>query len=289
MSNSVLIIGCGDIGQRAAALHLQHGERVSGMTRNQDRIARLETLGIATLTGDLDNPRMLSALPTGHALVYYFAPPPDAGNTDPRMVNFISTLHPEQAPLKVIYLSTSGVYGDCLGAWVTEDTPPHPQTPRAQARLGAETALREWSLHSGTPVVILRVGGIYGPGRLPIARIREGLPVVRIEDCPYTNRIHADDLARICVAAAERGKAGAIYNVCDGESSTMTHYFNAVADLLQLPRPPQISMAEAQWKLSPGMLSYLNESRRMDNRRMIEELGVTLRYPNLQAGLAASI
>lgn len=287
-NNSVFIIGCGDIGRRVAALHLQQGDGITALARSADSAARLEAHGIAAINGDLDDPRSLKASTLDSQLLYYFAPPSGDGGTDKRMENFIGALHTRHMPRKIIYLSTSGVYGDCRGAWVSEDTPPHPQTPRAQARLAAETALIDWSKQSRVPVVILRVGGIYGPGRLPIERIREGLPVLRGEECPYTNRIHADDLARVCLAAAERGQAG-IYNVCDGEPSTMTDYFNAVADLLQLPRPPHISMAEAQRKLSPAMLSYLTESRRMDNRRMIEELGVTLLYPNLQAGLAASL
>lgn len=285
-NSSVFIIGCGDIGRRVAALHLKLGDRVTALSRSAVSAARLEAQGITTVNGDLDDPRSLETLTPDSALVYYFAPPPGDSSADQRMENFIGTRH---LPQKIIYLSTSGVYGDCRGAWVDEDTPPNPQTPRAQARLAAETILMQWSLRNDTPVVILRVGGIYGPGRLPIARIRQGLPVLRSDECPYTNRIHADDLARVCLAAAQRGKSGAIYNVCDGEPSTMTDYFNAVADRFDLPRPSALSWAEAQQILSPGMLSYLNESRRMDNRRMREELGVTLLYPNLQAGLAASI
>ncbi|MEO5574015.1 MAG: SDR family oxidoreductase [Gammaproteobacteria bacterium] len=288
-NNSVLIIGCGDIGQRVAALHRQQGDSVSALARTVAGATHLQAQGIAVLAGDLDDPHTLSALPVSDALVYYFAPPPEAGMVDPRMANFIAALNLEHAPNRLVYLSTSGVYGDCQGAWVTEDTPPRPQTARAKARLAAEQTLTDWSKQQGADIVILRVGGIYGPGRLPVARIKEGLPVVRSEECPYTNRIHADDLARVCLVAAECGKSGAIYNVCDGEPSTMTDYFNGVADRLGLSRPPAISLAEAQRVLTPGMLSYLNESRRMDNRRMREELDVTLLYPNLQAGLAASI
>jgi len=240
------------------------------------------------VTGDLDQPSSLQTLSTRSALLYYFAPPPGEANIDPRMKALLDSIQPGEGPTKIVYISTSGVYGDCHGGWVTEQSPVNPRTARAKARLAAETLLLKWGRQTATPIVILRVGGIYGPGRLPIEHIEEGLPVLRIAESPYTNRIHADDLARICMAAALHGEAD-IYNVSDGEPSTMTDYFNAVADLLNLPRPPQITMAEAQWKLSPAMLSYLTESRRMDNRRMIEELGVTLLYPNLQAGLAASI
>ncbi|MDO9372477.1 MAG: SDR family oxidoreductase [Gammaproteobacteria bacterium] len=286
MSETVLMVGCGDIGGRVAALHLAQGARVSALARSPARCAQLEALGVAPVSGDLDDASSLAALPAQHALVYYFAPPPEAGLTDPRMGRFLQAITRDALPHKIVYISTSGVYGDCKGAWVTEDTPPHPQTARAQARLDAETRLLAWSRDHSVPVVILRVGGIYGPGRQPVERIRRGEPVLRREAAPFTNRIHADDLARVCLAAAGRGGAGRIYNVCDDEHSTMTDYFNAVADALGRARPPQISLAEAQKVLSPGMLSYLNESRRMDNRRMREELGVVLRYPNLAAGLA---
>lgn len=299
MISRVFIVGCGDIGTRVAQLWQARGVTVSGLVRSTANRRRLEAKGITAVPGDLDDARSLITLPAHNALIYYFAPPPSPGSSghplprggsaDPRMEHFLGAVPPDRLPNKIVYLSTSGVYGDHQGGWVNEDTPPHPQTPRAQARIKAETALLDWGQIKKIPVVILRVGGIYGPGRLPIEHIKQGQPVVRREEAPYTNRIHADDLARVCVAAAERGIDRGIYNVCDGEYSTMSDYFNAVADRLGLPRPPQISLAEAQRTLSPEMLSYLNESRRMDNRRICEELGVTLLYPTLEAGLAASL
>lgn len=288
MISSVFIVGCGDIGERVARLWQAHGVTVRGLARSAASQVRLETKGITAVPGDLDDVRSLASLSTQQAVIYYFAPPPPSpGGTDPRMEHLLGVITPERLPQKIVYISTSGVYGDHQGGWVNEETPPHPQTVRAKARLAAETALLDWGRVQDIPVVILRVGGIYGPGRLPIERIKHGQPVVRREEAPYTNRIHADDLARVCVAAAECGVDRAIYNVCDGEHSTMSDYFNAVADRLGLPRPPQISLSEAQRTLSPEMLSYLNESRRMDNRRLREELGVTLLYPTLEAGLVA--
>jgi len=201
------------------------------------------------------------------------------------MRNFCAAVTQEQAPAKVVYISTSGVYGDCGGDWVTEETPVNPQTSRAKRRLDAETALSTWGAQVGTAVVILRVTGIYGPGRLPLARLQQGHPVLVEAESPPTNRIHADDLAAVCVAAADRAAGGEIFNVSDGQPGTMTQYFNAAADLLGLPRPPQVSMAQAQQVMSPMMLSYLTETRRMDNRKLREQLGVTLRYPELESGL----
>jgi len=289
MTGPVLIIGCGDIGTRVAAGCVVRGDSVSALVRSAARIPILRAAGVVTVSGDLDDAPSLAGLPAQRALLYYFAPPPEQGNTDPRMGRLLHAVTQSVLPHKIVYISTSGVYGDHQGGWVGEDTPPNPQTARARARLDAETRLLGWGRTHAVPVVILRVGGIYGPGRLPVERLRRGEPVLRREDAPFTNRIHADDLAQVCLAAAEHGGAGRIYNVCDGEHSTMTDYFNAVADRLGLARPPQITLAEAQHVLSPGMLSYLNESRRMDNRRMREELGVVLRYPNLAAGLSGAI
>ena len=139
----------------------------------------------------------------------------------------------------------------------------------------------------GFELVILRVTGIYGPGRLPVARVMQGHPVLKQGEGAYTNRIHSLDLVQICLAAMERGADGDIYNVCDGQESTMTEYFTAVADMHDLPRPKQISMAEAEKEMNPLMLSYLKESRRMSNQKLKEKLRVELLYPTLEAGLKA--
>jgi len=281
----IFILGCGDIGRRVARLWQARGAAVHALARSDASARALEAAGITAHRGDLDDPVSLSTLTLDGALVYYFAPPPLQGSTDPRMVNF--TAHAGR-PERVVYISTSGVYGDHGGAWVDEDTPTMPNTERAQRRLAAETVLRAWGVENKVAVSILRVGGIYGPGRWPLERLRKGTPVLHEAECGYTNRIHADDLAQICVIAAERGGADRIYNISDGQNGTMTQYFYAVADHFGIPRPPALSMAEARVQLSPAMLSYLLESRRMDNRRLLNELGVELRYPDLASGLAAA-
>ena len=282
------IIGCGDIGQRTAKLWMaQHGT-VSALTRFAERSQPLTHLGITLVKGDLDDAASLVHLPLQNTLLFYFAPPPSTGATDPRLRTVLAAITAENQPIKIVYISTSGVYGDCQGAWVTEDTPAHPRSERGARRLDAEVALQDWQRGTGVPVVILRVPGIYGPGRLPIERIKQGLPVIREEEAPYSNRIHADDLARICIAAARYGdssETAQIYNVSDGHPTSMTDYFNKAADLLGLPRPPAVSMAEAQMLLTPGMLSFIEESRRIDNRKMREKLGVDLLYPTLASGL----
>ena len=168
---------------------------------------------------------------------------------------------------------------------MTEETPINPQTSRAQRRADAEARVTEWGKNCDVPVIILRVTGIYGPGRLPLARLQQGHPVLKEDESPPTNRIHADDLAAVCIAAAQKAQPGDIFNVSDGQPGTMTQYFLAVAELLGLPEPKQISMEEAQTIMNPMMLSYLKETRRMGNQKMIEQLGVKLSYPDLRSGL----
>jgi nucleoside-diphosphate-sugar epimerase len=285
MTRDSLIVGCGDIGIRIAQL-LQHGDPlVSGLARSEASAERMRSFAIDTFIGNLDDPASLTSLPTSGKLVFYLAPPPGGGVFDTRMRNFCQAIIPEKFPDRVVYMSTSGVYGDCGGEWVTESTPVKPQTSRAQRRVDAEAVLQEWGRAHGVAIVILRVTGIYGPGRLPLARIRQRHPILSDTEAPPTNRIHADDLAEICVRAAERAADGDIFNVSDGQPGTMTQYFDVTCDLLGLPRLPKVDMAEAKRVMNPMMLSYLTEARRMDNSRMLEQLGVTLKYPDLKSGL----
>jgi nucleoside-diphosphate-sugar epimerase len=201
------------------------------------------------------------------------------------MRNFCAALAPDRPPKKIVYLSTSGVYGDCGDLTVTEKTPVNPQTTRANRRLDAETTITGWGRDHGVPVVILRVTGIYGPGRLPLQHLMSGTPLLSENEAPITNRIHADDLVRVCVAAADRGEDGDIVNVSDGDHGTMTQYFNAIADLLGIVRPRQVSREEAEATMPPLLYSYFSESRRIDNSLMKNKLGVKLLYPTLADGL----
>lgn len=284
--SSVLIIGCGDVGRRVAAGERAAGETVTALVRSAHSATRLAAPGLHVARGDLDKPETLTGLPTREARVYYFAPPPSSGTTDPRLRNFLASLAPDALPARIVLISTSGVYGNCHGEWVTEDRPPRPDADRARRRLDAEQQLRAWGEAHATPVVILRVPGIYGPGRLPEKRLRAGEPVLCEAESPWSNRVHIEDLVRACLAAGERDRPGAVYNISDGHPTTMTDYFNRVADALELKRPPPITLAQAHATLSEGMQSYLAESKRLDNRRMREELGVVPRYPDLTLGLA---
>lgn len=274
---AALIVGYGDIGQRLA-------RRLHASGWSTETVGRRPQSARSHHIADLDRPDSLIGLPTDGRIVFYLAPP--AGDSgDQRMRHFLAHAQRAGLPRRIVYISTSGVYGDCQGAWVDESHPPNPQTEQAQRRLDAEQQLARFGQSSAVAVIVLRVAGIYARERLPLARIRRGEPVICPEQAPWSNRIHAEDLVTACIAAAERGRPGEIYNVCDDHPSSLTDYIYRVADAFALPRPPCISMAEAEQRLSPGMLRYLRESRRLDNRRLREELGVALCYPDLEAAL----
>lgn len=285
----VLIIGCGDIGQRVAKIWQKTGIAVSGLARNESSLKMLKHLKINAYQANLDSLNGLNELPSKHSLLYYFAPPPTEGSEDSRMTNFLKNLDKNALPDHFIYISTSGIYGDQQGKLTTEKTPVNPKADRAKRRYNAEQQLNVWSSNNHVPITILRVAGIYGPGRLPLQRIKNQIPMLYENLAPQTNRIHADDLAQICVAAATKNAAGEIYNVSDGTNSNMTDYFNTIADFFNLPRPPLVDWNEAEKTISKGMLSYLKESRKIDNSKMINELKVKLKYPNLNDGLKSCI
>ncbi len=283
----MLIVGCGYIGRRLATRASGEGDRVSGTVRSESSLQALRAIGIDALRVDLDRGGLPSGRTAGER-IYYLAPPPAEGGIDTRMRHFIAGFTVSGQPRRIVYISTTGVYGDCQGEWVDESRAVNPQVDRAQRRWDAEQQLRAWRDASGGELVILRVAGIYGPGKLPLARLRKGIPMVAEADAPWTNRIHAEDLVETCVQAMQHGVDGAVYNVSDGHPGNMTDYFNRVADLAGLERPATISLEQAREALSPGLMSYLGESRRLSNRRMREELGVKLRYPTLDEGLPAS-
>ena len=275
-----LIVGYGDIGQRVATLWHDKGGPVAALVRSVR-----DTGQVTAFFGDLDQPETLAQLPAKGALLFHFAPPAPTGQADTRTAHLIAALE-TCLPHRIVYISTSGVYGDCGGEWVDEARPVNPGNDRSRRRVDAERQLTAFAERHAIPLVILRVPGIYGPGRLPLERIKRGDPVVCPEEAPWSNRIHADDLAAIVVRAAQDEAPPGIYNTVDDEPSSTTDYLYRVADVAGLLRPPCISLEEARRTFSPGMLEYLNESRRLDNRRMRGGLGVRLCYPTLSEGLA---
>jgi nucleoside-diphosphate-sugar epimerase len=284
----MLLVGCGYVGTRLARQYLDLGQSLTGVVRSEAGVARLMKLGIPALAADLARDD-LSRLPLRGSRVFLLAPPPTSGVEDLHTRRLADAFKHAGGPRRVVYIGTTGVYGDCGGDWVDETWPARPAVDRARRRWDAEQTLAGWSRETGGELIVLRVAGIYGPGRLPLERIRQGVPMVREAESPYSNRIHVDDLATVCMAAMERGQPGAVYNACDGNPSTMTDYFLAIADAAGLPRPPLIPMAEAAGQVSEAMLSYLAESRRLSNRRLTEDLGVVLRYPTLDQGLPSCL
>lgn len=290
----ITIFGCGYLGRRLALAHLALGDEVLGVVRTLESAARLAKDGIKAQVLDLDELKTSGDWvdawlgqhhPEHHpaSRLYYLIPPPKTGLVDDRSQALLARL---QRLDRVVLASTTGVYGDCQGAWVDETRPPNPVEPRAQRRLAAEQSWRGWAERQGAELITLRLPGFYGPGRLPAKRLQQGLPVLTEQASPWSNRIHIDDLTSACLAAMHQGRAGEVYNLSDGHPSTMTDYFNQVADHLKLPRPPQIGLAELPGQLSTGMQGYLRESRRIDNAKMLRELGLVLKYPTLAQGLA---
>jgi nucleoside-diphosphate-sugar epimerase len=287
----LLIIGCGDIALRTIPL-VKQGYRIFALVRNAEYFSKLRAMGVVPLLGDLDDRNSLVRIAGLADAVLHFAPPPNLGKHDTRTRNLLSALSQGQGrmrslPKYLVYISTSGVYGDCRGEWVNETHLLNSTSPRSQRRVDAEQQIREWARRNHVKASILRVPGIYAQDRLPLSRIRQGTPgIVTIEDS-YTNHIHADDLARISVTALQRGKACRVYHASDDSHLKMGEYFDLVADAYGLPRVPRISRAEAQKVLSEILLSFMNESRRLTNRRMKTELKARLRYPTVADTLAA--
>ena len=288
MPSTPLIVGCGDVGTRLARSLIVSGRRPVGLVRTQPSADALGRQGIAPVVSNLDRPVDEPPAAAEKGLVFYLVPPPkDAEGDDPRLRNFLSACGQER-PSRIVYLSTSAVYGDCAGAWVDETRPPRPTSARGQRRLAAEQMLAQWSRETGGEHVILRVAGIYGPDRLPLDRLADTV-LIDEQEAPWSNRIHVDDLVSVLRAAAERGRSGRVYNVADGQPTTMTDYFFRVADAAGRPRPRTVPLAAADRHLSAGMLEFIRESRRLDVTRMQRELGVRLRYPDLDAGLADAL
>jgi nucleoside-diphosphate-sugar epimerase len=288
MDQSCLIVGCGYTGLRLAR-RLNQRWSVSATARTEGAAANLAAAGISVVRADLDVPLAPGSLAqvADGAAIAFLSPPPDTGTTDPRLENFLTALGPAR-PSVLLYMSTTGVYGDTRGETVTEDSPLAPSNDRSRRRVAAETAARSWCGARGVRCVVLRVPGIYGPGRLPLDRLQRGEPALRPEDAGPGNRIHVDDLVTACVAALDRPVSGA-FNVTDGNPATTSEFLQRTAAVAGLPAPPLVALAEAPGRISAGMLAFLRESRTVDNRRMRKELGVEPRYANLDAGIAASL
>ena len=279
----ILIVGFGDVARRLVRAYAGQAEFI-GLTRKPERAAELRALGVTPFVADLDVAASLARLPRVDG-VFHFAPPPGEGRSDPRTARLLRALaaHP---PGALVYISTSGVYGDCGGQWVSETRAVAPVNGRAVRRVDAERQLRRFGLAHGSQITILRAPGIYAADRLPLERIRRGTPALVREDDSYTNHIHADDLARLAWAALFRGRRQRVYHAVDAHPLKMADWFDSCADAFGLQRPPRVNRAEAERVLSAALLSFLRESRQLSNARTVRELRLKYRYPSSDEQLA---
>ena len=288
---SVLIVGSGYVAMRVIPVLTQR-YRVFALVRNPAYCARLRALGVVPVLGDLDDRASLKRIAGLADAVLHFAPPPNlgmpqkTGKNDTRTRNLLSALSRGALPKRLVYISTSGVYGDCAGSWVSETHPLKATSLRSLRRADAEIQVRRWAKRNRVTASILRVPGIYAADRLPLGRLQQGTPGIIAREDSYTNHIHADDLARISIAALRYGKACRVYHASDDSQLKMGDFFDLVADVCHLPRVRRISRAEAQQVLPEMLLSFMNESRRLTNQRMKRELRVRLRYPTVMDMLA---
>ena len=281
----LLIVGCGDVGMRLLPLLRQHF-RLFALTSQPERHTELRLAGAIPITANLDMPHSLARLAQLATNIIHLAPPRSEGESDTRTRNLIAIL-PDKS--RLVYVSTSGVYGDCAGALFDETRPVHPNNPRAKRRVAAETLLRSWAVRSHSALSILRVPGIYAADRLPLERLRKGTPALIEEDDVYTNHIHANDLAMLIKLALFRAAPCRVYHAVDDSDLKMGAYFDLVADHFHLPRVPRLPYVELVKQVSPMLLSFMSESRRMKNDRIKQELGVRLTYPSVAQGILAAV
>jgi len=280
----LLIIGCGDVGMRLLPL-VRDDFRVFALTSQASRCAELRAAGAVPVVANLDQPASLRKLKGLADWIVHLAPPRSEGLLDIRTQNLTAIL-PDKS--RLVYVSTTGVYGDCAGAEFDETRPVHPQNARAIRRVAAEQHLRDWAQRSQARLSILRVPGIYAYERLPAERLQKGTPALAAPDDVYTNHIHADDLAQLIKLALFRARPQRVYHAVDDSDMKMADYFDLVADTFHLPRPPRLPREQLAQQVSPMLLSFMSESRRLQNRRIKQELGARLRYPSVYHGVAAA-
>lgn len=286
--SSIGIVGCGYVGERIARYYQDAGRNVCCLVRSPEHCNRLMENGFTASTCSLDSvPEQLRFSAEG-SILFYLVPPPGGGIYDIRARNWIEFLKKGKQPARIVYMSATSVYSEMAGGTVTEDSQTTPLSAMGKRRLDAENAFFEYGKSVSVPVVVLRVSGIYGPGRLPLTQISNRQPLLLEKESGPSNRIHVDDLVSVCIAAAEKGEGGDIFNVSDNHPSSMTSYFNLCADNLGFARQPQVTLEEARKVMSPLMLSYITESRVVDSSRMIDRLGVQLSYQSMMSGVPAA-
>lgn len=285
----ILIIGSGDVARRILS-RLVSRARVYALLRDPAKAAAWRAAGAVPVLADLDDPRSLKRLRGLAEVILHLAPPAGEGSRDLRTRRLLAALSKGESLARcLIYVSTTGVYGDCAGAQIDETRALNPESARARRRVDAEQALRDWGGRNGVRICILRAPGIYADDRLPLSRLENRLPALVDRDDVFTNHIHADDLARACLAAVRHGQANRVVNAVDDSDLKMAEYFDRVADAFTLPRPPRLTRDELAQQVSPLQMSFMRESRRIGNRRLKQELKLRLDYPTVDAGIADAL
>lgn len=285
MTRLSLIIGCGDVGKRVAKQLMQIRQPVIAASHSEESRNTLKQLGIDSVFADLDEIDSLKLLPAEATQIYYFAPPPSDGEVDSRMTNFLASLKLSNSKTRIIYISTTGVYGDHQGEWIDESTPTTAPSNRSKRRLNAETRLIRFCEQKNCEYIILRVGGIYCLPKLPLQRLQSGVKILKANIAPASNRIHANDLANICITAMNSQHVNEIYNACDGNPTSISDYFIQVAKIFHLPAPEEIDWDQANKDISPAMMSYLQESKKIKIDKLLQQLEIQFKYPDLDSGL----
>lgn len=283
-SSTPVIIGCGYVGKTLAKQLIDHEQKPTCVVATEKSLAELHKLKVDSLIYNLDQSNQDQELPDcTNRDIYYFAPPSTRDDQDHRIDNFLALCR-NKLPRRIVYISTSGVYGDCKGNWVDENQPTNPITPRAKRRLYAEQSLLAFCNKTECEYIILRVGGIYGKERLPIHRLKD-IKVINEDEAPFSNRIHVEDLARVCLAAMHSETYNEIFNTADGNPTSMSDYYNSIADHAGLPRPASVPLSQANEQISAAMLSFVNESRRLNISKLRSILKVSPQLPTLEVGL----
>lgn len=272
---TLLSLGHGYCAQALARVLIAQGWRVIGTTRDPDRAHAMEAEGVEPLLWPVE-----SLAPTLAAATHVLQSMAPGATGDPVLARHAAELA-EARPAWVGYLSTTGVYGDHLGGWVDEDAPLAPSTARGQARVDAEAA---WQA-LGLPLHIFRLAGIYGPGRGPFEKVRNGTARRIIKPGQVFSRIHVEDIAQVLAASIARPDPGAVYNVCDDDPAPPEDVLAHAAELLGLPPPPAEDWETAD--MTPMARSFYAESKRVRNDRIKRDLGVRLLYPDYRSGLRA--
>lgn len=281
----LLIIGCGDIGLRLLPFLIEKF-RVFALTSQHSRMQELRNLGAIPILANLDQASTIKRLANLAQYYVHLAPPQGDGDCDKRTQN-LSTILPDKC--RFVYISTTGVYGDCGEIQFNETKPIKPHNQRAIRRVSAETSLRQWAVRSHSSLSILRVPGIYAENRLPIERLKKGTPALLENEDVFSNHIHAEDLAKLIYLSLFRARSNRIYHAVDDSDMKMADYFDLVADRNQLPKPKRLKRDELSLLISPVLLSFMSESRRMMNQRMKQELGMKLKYPTVYDGVPLNV